>query len=122
MLGLGKILPLLIIAGAAKEGVEKMQPLLDYSQSVAVQSEMNNLSRMILLDYTTDEYLPTEEEFPDWVRRSQQAKGNRDPANDSWGTPYRLETKEGGIVIIRSAGADKKYNTKDDLKSQVRLP
>lgn len=122
MLGLGKILPLLIIAGAAKEGVEKMQPLLDYSQSVAVQSEMNNLTRMILLDYTTDEYLPTDEEFPDWVRRSQQTKGNRDPANDSWGTPYRLERHEGGIVIIRSAGKDKKYDTKDDLKSQVRLP
>lgn len=118
---LGRIVPLLMLAGAAKEGMEKMQPVVDYTTQVAVQAEMNTLSRMILLDHTVDGETPSPEQFPDWVRKSMQTKGDRDPAKDMWGQDYRIEYENGGIVIIRSAGKDKQYKTDDDLKAQVRL-
>ncbi len=121
MLGLGRLLPLILLAGAAKEGTEKIQPIVDYTTRISVQSEMNVLSRMVLLDYTVESEVPTAEEFPAWVRKSARGKGERDPAKDLWGTLYRIERGPGGLVIIISAGKDKQYKTADDLKAQIHL-
>lgn len=38
-----------------------------------------------------------------------------DVGKDCWGTPFRCEIKSDSISI-RSAGADKKFNTIDDLQ------
>ena len=121
MFGLGKILPMLMLAGAAKEGFERFRPVLDYTTNVAVQAELNQIAQLVLLDYVTDERLPEPgEPFQRYVRGLMQSQAERDTAKDMWGTYYQLDI-QGTIVYVRSAGKDQRWQTGDDLAAKVSL-
>jgi hypothetical protein len=123
MFGLAKIIPLLILLGGSKEAIERFKPLLSYTETVAVQTEVNEITKMLVLDHiSAPDTFPTPESFPEYLRQNMRVKKEieRDVSNDFWGTPYRLE-RSGNDIRVRSAGPDKAYETADDIYTTREL-
>ncbi len=49
---------------------------------------------------------------------ARQIDGNK--TDDPWGQPYRIKCDEGGEVRVYSSGDDKKENTPDDIRDDMR--
>ena len=123
MLSLFKPIPILLMFGAAAVSKDKLLPLLDYTRVVAVQSEVNELSKMLVLDHVAaPDQMPKPEEFSDYVRRSMktQKEISRDTSQDFWNTAYRVEYF-GNTVRVSSAGPDRQFTTSDDIYSTREL-
>ena len=108
------------MAGASKGGMERYKPIIDFTKRIAAQAELNNLSKMIRLDSIGEEELPNDSNFPDYIRSRMDTQGKRDPSKDMWLTMYRIRRK-GSVIIISSAGPDKRFDTKDDVASRIQL-
>ncbi len=114
-------MPLVTVAGGAaasspniKAQLEKM---LSTTKVVAVQSEVNDIAKMVYLEIIDDNPVKPAE-FADYLRKNMRVKGKstRDTALDIWDTPYGLAYDEKNHrVYVISAGPDKKYNTEDDV-------
>ncbi|MCB0364803.1 MAG: hypothetical protein H6624_17255 [Bdellovibrionaceae bacterium] len=121
MFGLFKPLPLVAaLAGGGAMSPEikaKIAKITNYTKVVAVQTEVNNIAKIIYLD-TIDQTQPRESEFPDYVRRNMKLKKGvqRDLAKDLFGTPYRYKL-ERRTFTVTSAGPDLRFGTKDDIYS-----
>ena len=94
-MGLMKLLPMVAFMGggyATNDGVkEKVEKIINYTKVVAVQYEINNLSKMVYMD-TLDNTQPKPEQFAAYIHRStlQKVNSDRDPSKDFWGSPYKL--------------------------------
>lgn len=119
---LSKLMPLVTVAGGAaasspnvKAQLEKM---LDTTKVVAVQSEVNDLAKMVYIEFITEDVRIKPEDFQEYVRKNMRVKGKskRDTSIDVWGTPYGLayDDKARRLYVI-SAGPDLEYNTDDDV-------
>lgn len=118
------LIPLMILAAGVTANADKLKSLIGYSKTIAVQAELHEISKMIILDHVGGVELPTPETFPQYLRenmRPQKAKNGikRDLSSDQWGTEYhyQYDSARNRIRVI-SAGADFKFGTADDLYSE----
>jgi hypothetical protein len=121
MTALLKILPMGLLLFGAVKGLQKAQPLLAATETLAVEAEISVLLQALRLD-VIDGQLPDPSQFSDYARltlQSRNASSSRDLAQDRWGTPYRLQF-EGPLVIVGSAGPDRAFGGKDDIRGSVR--
>ena len=121
-MSLMKLLPMVAFVGggyATNDGVKaKVDKVINYTKVVAVQYEINNLSKMVYMD-TLDNTQPTPDQFESYIHRStlQKVNSGRDPSKDFWGSPYTLRYEESKKrFVITSAGPDMKFGTGDDVR------
>ena len=121
---LSKIIPLVIAVAGVSKNMDKIKKMVQATNIPAVQSEMSNICKVIHLD-SIDGSVPSTDPalFAEYVKKnltSQQRGLIRDFSKDMWGTSYRLEIKNNVATVI-SAGPDKQYDTKDDLRASTDL-
>lgn len=122
------MLPLLIVLAGTAANMDKIKAFINYAQNVAVQAELNEITKMMVLDKITGDQLPTPDQFPDYLRKNMRVaatKANetgqgRDVTKDQYGTPYRL-TYTDTKVRVTSAGLDVTFDTSDDIYSEREL-
>ena len=59
---LTKAIPLMVMAAGASQNKQQLQVLIDYVRGVAVQVEVNEIAKMIMLDKISGDKLPTPEQ------------------------------------------------------------
>ncbi|MGZ3691639.1 MAG: hypothetical protein ACXVAX_09055 [Pseudobdellovibrio sp.] len=121
---LTKMLPLLVVGAGAYKNSDKIKLALNFFTVAGVQVEMSNICKVIKLD-SIDGQIPSEdpEKFAAYVRaniKTQDGKPGRDFSKDMWNTPYKLEIK-GRIATVVSAGPDKQFGTKDDVRASTDI-
>jgi len=90
--------------------------------NIAVQAELNEITKLILLDKTVGEPLPQPKEFSEYLRKNMTASSSKanarpDLALDQFGTPYVVSYPP-DRVRVTSAGADLTFDTSDDIYSE----
>lgn len=88
-------------------------------QVVATEMEMAAIAAMLKMEAHGDGHVPTEGNFSQWLKRSMKSRG-KEGHLDHFGRPYQLERRQGAL-ILSSAGIDKRYGTRDDLKKTIRI-
>jgi hypothetical protein len=94
-----------------------LSPVTNRYRRIRADSELSKMARLLILQRNQGAPGPTEETLAAYLTRHEIAPSGLDP----WGTRYRM-THEAGNLTIRSAGADLRYETDDDLKIEVRFP
>jgi hypothetical protein len=118
-----KLLPLMIMTTGVVANADKIKAIIGHTKTVAIQSEVNEITHLLVLDQISGEKLPaTPDEFAEYLRKNMRIKGQiadehtRDPSKDQFGTPYRLAYVNGGVTVT-SAGPDLQFDTTDDIYS-----
>ncbi len=114
------------IAAAANSG--KLKKMIEQVTNVSVQTEVNEITKMIVLDHIGGEALPVPEEFADYLRTHMRIQNqtnlqgpSRDLGTDRWRTTYRVDYPQEAQVRVTSAGPDKQFDTSDDIYSIRQL-
>jgi hypothetical protein len=122
-----KLLPLItVVCGgiASKDKImAQLQKVTHITQVIAVQSEINDLAKLIYLDIVTDGIASADPlRFAEYCRKNLQVKqgSERDTSKDFWGTEYRLLVN-GKRFSILSAGPDTAFGTEDDIVAGLSL-
>lgn len=120
------LMPLLIVVAGTAANVDKLKSLIGYSKRVAVQSELHEITKMMVLDRISGSDLPRPEDFGGYLKtnmRLQKTKEGltRDASKDQFGFEYKVEYTRENHVRVTSAGADGKFGTTDDLYSDRGL-
>lgn len=120
-MGLMKILPVVAFLGAGyktNDNVKvKVDRILNYVKTVAVQYEVNQLSQIVYMD-TIDNTQPESSEFTQYIKRNMAKKVNakRDGTKDYWNQLYRLKYfDQPRKFLVISPGPDQKLNSDDDV-------
>jgi hypothetical protein len=87
---------------------------IQLARGVATTVELHNLQKMAIHQRQMNGDYPAEDAFGELVAREFRSMG-KNPGLDSWGKSYAYRRIAGGFEL-RSAGPDRHYNTKDDLK------
>ena len=111
----------MIIGGMAAHSGEirgAINDILAEFQTLAVQYEMNGIARTMQMDQQTDNELPDDMEFGEYLREHMTVSpgAKRDTAKDPWGNRYALERGTNWFEV-RSPGPDGIHGTNDDLAS-----
>ena len=112
----------MVTGGVANQDEIKAQvdKFTNIAKEVAVQQELDSISKMIYIDRLDDDIeMPKPgDEFEEYVRKNMKTKRgvDRDTSLDFWDNPYELEVDKEGFTV-RSAGPDGRYENKDDLIS-----
>lgn len=110
------------IIGAGYANMDVVKSTLGVVEQVQIDTtgkiEIKNIGRSILMYYISNDEVPKPEEFSEWLRENMitvQEGTGRDPAEDVWGTPFKLVIKRKKGVKITSAGPDTLFDTEDDI-------
>lgn len=124
---LGKLLPLITVAGGAAASSPKLkaqiEKIMQATQVVATQTEIGDIAKMVYLD-TIDGKHPKPENFADYLRKNMRTTNGvvRDTSKDLWGQEYRLVyDRNRRQLIVTSAGPDKELGNNDDIRGQYPL-
>ena len=121
---LAKLLPLTIAVVGVTKNADKIKRMVDQFKTPAIQVEMSNICKVIHLDSIDGTIPDTDPEiFAAYIRRNimaQKSDVTRDFSKDFWGTQYRLEVKN-RVATVVSAGPDKSFDTKDDVRASTDL-
>lgn len=85
---------------------------------VVVKQRINIVAEALVMESISGGELPaTQEEFRAFVKKRVRSRANakEDASRDSWGTSLRYSNDDPVITVI-SAGPDKAFGTKDDVK------
>ena len=104
-----------------------LQTVTDATKKTVTEFEVDKITQQLYTDYCAFS-IPfpsyTDKEWTDYIRKiNSPFKIKRDPALDLWGTPMQIRNTSNISsqlppgLIIRSAGPDRKMNTKDDISS-----
>ena len=121
---LAKLLPLTIAVVGVTKNSDKIKRMVEQFKTPAIQAEMSNICKVIHLDSIDGTVPDTDAEaFANYIRKNIIAQKNdvkRDFAKDFWGTGYRLELKN-RVATVVSAGPDKSFDSKDDIRASTDL-
>lgn len=122
------LMPMLIMSIAAAANSDKLKKMIEQVTNVAVQTEVNEITKMIVLDHIGGDPLPVPEEFAEYLRTHMRIQNQtklqgpaRDLGTDRWRTPYRVDYPQEVQVRVTSAGPDKQFDTSDDIYSVRQL-
>lgn len=119
-----RLLPIALASGISYKGYEKKDVVTDKLKGFVVSIEsVVNSQRIGMVAHALelamiDDNPPKVEDpkvFKATVRKLVKIgkKNIGDPSNDYWGTELRMRLQK-NLIIIYSAGPDKKFGTKDD--------
>ncbi|MGA1869364.1 MAG: hypothetical protein ACMUJM_12560 [bacterium] len=113
---IGKIITLVILAFLLYQyheiALENARMLIDLYPLMQTYMEMSSYASQIASYVTENGEAP--EDLSVWLGRNFNIKGDKDPGEDFFGTPYMV-TEEDGEHIFRSCGRDGECHTEDDL-------
>lgn len=117
-----KLLPLLVMGGIGLHSggtiKDRLAGVVGAKDKMMAKQRMVAILNAASLNAAIGDTLDvgTPAKFRTWVRKNVRIQGIRgqDSSVDPWGTPLR-GVYRGGILTITSAGADKAFNTKDDV-------
>jgi hypothetical protein len=119
-----KLVPLVVMGGiAAHSGgaiKERMAGAMGVADKVVTRQRMTAIIEAATVHAAAGE--PVEvgspRAFKVFVKKAVRIKGNAkaDASVDQWGTPLKCELK-GQLIALVSAGPDKKFGSKDDIKA-----
>ncbi len=118
---LGMLIALIGSAVAVYVGLpEQMQALFDDSVEAAHQvgtaGDLRSISVMLDATYVLDRRLPSEQEFPAWLRETFKETNVKELAGDHWGNPYvYARSGNGRSYRLHSLGPDGIMGTGDDM-------
>ena len=104
-----------------------LQRVTDATKKTVTEFEVDKITQQLYTDYCAFS-IPfpsyTDKQWTDYIRKINSSfKIKRDPALDLWGTPMQIRNTSSISsqlppgLMIRSAGPDRKMNTKDDIFS-----
>ena len=102
----------------------RMAPSLRELSPFRVAGGMATSVELVQIEKALEGYRNLNREYPaDFERFLEDSFASRlkRVTVDSWGTPYRFEREEGGYVI-RSAGPDRAFDTRDDYSLEHERP
>lgn len=94
-----------------------LSPILNKYRRVRAESELSEVSRLLVIQRNQGGRAPKQEDLPALLTRQEIAVDGLDP----WGTPYHV-IQQLDSVVVRSAGADLRHDSDDDLVVKVRFP
>lgn len=118
---LGMLIALIGSAAAVYGGLpEQMRALFDdgleAAQQVCTAGDLRSISVMLDATYVLDRRLPSEEEFPAWLRETFKETNVKELAADHWGNPYvYARSGNGRSYRLHSLGPDGIRGTGDDM-------
>lgn len=104
------------LLGAAADAIGKT------SDTAGMKMQMAQIGQMLQMEYVSSNTLVTGN-LLSLIRQNVEASGRNvtnQTGRDVWGTPYHAMPTARGVAVC-SAGADKKWNTRDDLRFQQVL-
>jgi hypothetical protein len=118
-----RLVPLLVMGGIGIHSgpaiKERMSGMLGIAEKTTCRQRMVALMEAATLAAATESEIPVadQKKFRAWVRRAIRIKGQpgADSSLDPWGIAYYGQMS-GTTLIITSAGPDKKFATKDDIR------
>jgi hypothetical protein len=122
-----KLLPIITLYKGVTSGHAKLGPMLDIVGVSITQFEVKKITKLTMEDAQRNGGLVHPQTFRDFIRdnfynnytslvRRAIGKDGWDLSVDLWGSAYMMQPNSDATVIyIRSAGPDKKYNSKDDI-------
>jgi hypothetical protein len=120
---LSRLVPLVVMGGIAAHSngaiQERLKAALAARDTVVTKQRMLAIGEAILLRTVAEEpvEIDTQKHFEAFIRKAVRLRGGAaagDPSKDFWGTPFQVRRVSGGVALY-SAGADKRFGTKDDL-------
>lgn len=83
-------------------------------------SQKRTEKEMTEIKTSIKKYKKDTKDFPDSIEELIGKNPLRkDWSEDYWGTPYRLSNKGDQSIELTSAGSDRQFGTKDDLKITI---
>lgn len=118
-----KLIPMIVAGGITVHSGpainERLQGLVAMKDGMVTRQRIMAIVQVARLDIASgdDVEMRGQREFRRYVRKNVRIKGGgkSDSSLDIWGKPLRGRIR-GGKLRITSAGADKKFGTKDDVK------
>lgn len=110
-----RLIPMMIMAAGATKGTQALQPLINQTKIVATQTEVNEISKMLVLDMIEGKP-PAPENFGAYLREHMRApeEAKRDLAKDIFGGEYRYDITN-NMLRVTSPGPDVALGTADDI-------
>lgn len=99
-----------------RSGLSVPQPmrLLDPLLRWSARNELRTIRRDLEQELRAGGKLPKPKEFQRYLQRSRIASSGLDP----WSVPYRLVVTRKGVRVV-CAGADREFETEDDLEEPI---
>lgn len=104
------------LLGAAVDALGKT------NENVGMKMQMQQIAQMLKMEYISSNTLITGS-LLELIQENTKSSGRAitsQTGRDSWGTPYWAIATADGVDVV-SAGADKKWRTRDDLRFQQSL-
>lgn len=126
-MSLFRILPIVAIGVAVflgKDAFKENLNVVSKVQNAATSGiEIDAVADVVMTEFLETTRLPADD-FSKFLRENIQigkgSKEGRDRSKDPWGTPYKLQVLKYGYEVL-SAGPDKQWGTKDDIKATRSL-
>lgn len=113
-----RLFPLIFAAGglatATGAGGNMVGKVVDTVKVILVRSELSNIGDLLVLNASAGMGVPEpgdNDALAAFIHENTYAKGERDPANDLWDTPYEIHDAQKKGYGIFSAGPNKKRDS-----------
>ncbi len=117
MAGLGKLLPLLALAGVGATQKDKIEvagdQIVDMVKVVATKHELTTIRTAIMNENAAGNLDEVRNDFPAFVKRISHSD-NKDVSLDFWDQPYRYR-EDKNTIYLSSYGPDKERGSDDDI-------
>ncbi len=121
---LSKFIPLVVMGGVAVHSggavKDRVASAMGVADKVVTRQRMTAIIEAVTLHTASGEDvdLKSSGSFRNWIKKNVRVKGNSkaDASLDQWGTPLKSSFK-GNLLALESAGPDKKFGSKDDIKA-----
>jgi hypothetical protein len=122
MAALGKLLPLIALAGVGATQKDKIEvagnKVIDMVKVVVTRHELSTIRTAIMNENAAGTLAEVRENFSEFVKRIVHSD-QRDVSRDFWDNPYTFR-EDRNKIYLRSYGPDGKRKTEDDIV--VTLP
>jgi len=116
---MNKLLPLMVLAaiGWHSKGAfqKRIANISEMQHSMVVESDMGQILRQAKIVASTEAELSIPNLRTFVAQHVERGLNGNDPSIDPWGRPYRHDLRNGRLTI-RSAGADTRWGTDDDIE------
>lgn len=93
---------------------EGTEPLSDDIAATVTKLKAERIDAQLSNWARENKRLPDDAEFSS-IAADEQTPGSDHSPNDQWGTPFRLDRQSDSTWTVRSAGADRRFETDDDV-------
>ena len=122
-----RLIPLVVMAGiGAHSGgaiKERLGGAVTARDKLVTKQRIMAIMEAMRLDAADGEELTfkSQADLRTFIKKNVRLRtGTGDPSLDFWGVPFKAQTSRGGMTLI-SAGPDKQFGTKDDVKQTENI-